>query len=236
MKGFVKYRTVLCGGAGCPLLWGRAAAFLGRSGQSLFCEREFRTQIYVDDPATIVRGSLTKARECAALLLWWWFVLGLRISWKKGSFGQEFRWIGVLVDLRFWDSVVISFPRSFADSVLELIAGILGKTSVPIEAIQRLAGKAGWAAGITPVLWAQGAPLWAACADVARLQVARASEGFAKRAKVGVCRIRQALVWLHALFASKGSELVRRVPMSEQGGPLTRCPGEEERSCHLMER
>ena len=169
---------------------------------------------------TIVRGSLTKARECAALLLWWWLALGLQISWKKGSFGQEFRWIGVSVDLRFWDSVVVSLPRSFADSVLELIAGILGKSSVTIEAIQRLAGKAGWAAGIAPVLWSQVAPLWAACADVARLQVTRASEGVDKRAKVGVCRNRPALVWLHALFASKGSELVRRVPVSEQRGPI----------------
>ena len=61
---------------------------------------------------------------------------------EKGSFGQEFRWIGVSVDLRFWDSVVVSLPRSFADSVLELIAGILGKSFVTIEAIQRLAGKA----------------------------------------------------------------------------------------------
>ena len=67
----------------CPLLWGRAAAFLGWSGQSLFCERELRTQIYVDDPATIVKGSLTKARECAALLLWWWLALGPQISWKR---------------------------------------------------------------------------------------------------------------------------------------------------------
>ena len=108
---------------------------------------------------------------------------------------------------------MISLPRSFADSVLELITS-------PIEAIQRLAGKAGWAAGIAPVLWSQVAPLWAACADVARLQVARASEGFVKRAKVGVCRIRQALVWLHALFISKGRELVRRVPVSEQRGPI----------------
>ena len=122
------------------MLWGRAAAFLGRSGQSLFCERELRTQIYVDDPATIVRGSLAKARECAALLLWWWLALGLQISWKKGSFGQEFRWIGVSVDERLRDSVVMSLPRSFAGSVLELIDGILGETSVPIEAIQRLAG------------------------------------------------------------------------------------------------
>ena len=47
------------------------------------------------------------------------------------------------VDLRFWDSVVVSLPRSFADSVLELIDGILGKSSVTIEAIQRLAGESG---------------------------------------------------------------------------------------------
>ena len=123
---------------------------------------------------------------------------------EEGFVRAGVQWIGVSVDLRIWDSVVISFPRSFADSVLELIAGILGETSVPIEAIQRLGGKAGWAAGIAPVLWAQVASLWAACADVARLQVARASGGFVKRAKVGVCRTRQALVWLHELFQNFG--------------------------------
>ncbi|CAK0822296.1 unnamed protein product, partial [Prorocentrum cordatum] len=51
--GVVGYRTVLCGGPACPLPRGRAAAFLGRSGQGMFDEKELHTQTYVDDPATV---------------------------------------------------------------------------------------------------------------------------------------------------------------------------------------
>ena len=222
--GFVGYRTVLCGGAGCPLLWGRAAAFLGRSGQAMFGESELRTQIYVGDPATLVRGSLTTARRLAAALLWWWLALGLQIAWGKGVFGQEFRWIGVLFNLLALDSIVVSIPRSYADAVLELIAGIICMKAVPIEIIQRLAGKTGWAAGVAPVIWAQVAPLWAACADAAKLRITAGGcgdhgHGRTRPSKVGICRIMPSLLWLRALFASPGGELVRRVPVAEWTGP-----------------
>ena len=219
-KGFIGYRTVLCGGSGCPLLWGRAAAFLGRSGQGMFEEWELRTQIYVDDPATIVRGSLAVAQRMAALLLWWWLSLGLQVSWKKGVFGLVFRWIGVLVNLASLDSVVVSIPRTFAEAVLSLIADILRKKSVPIEVIQKLAGKAGWAAGVAPVLWSQIAPLWAACADAAKIMVEPRGVGKVRSSKVGVCRILPSLLWLQALFSSAGGELVRRVPVAEGRGPV----------------
>ena len=66
--GFVNYRTVLCGGAACPLVWGRGAAFLGRSGQALFTESELRLQIYVDDPAALISGSPEHARHKALVL------------------------------------------------------------------------------------------------------------------------------------------------------------------------
>ncbi len=67
------------------------------------------------------------------------------------------------------DSIVVSIPGSYADAVLELIASIIHRKAVAIETIQRLAGKAGWAAGLAPVIWAQVGPLWAACADAAKL-------------------------------------------------------------------
>ena len=54
---FVGYETVLFGGAGSPSVWGRAAAFLGRSGQALFDHDEARVQVYVDDPCTVWRGT-----------------------------------------------------------------------------------------------------------------------------------------------------------------------------------
>ena len=42
---FIGYETVLFGGAGSPGVWGRAAAFLGRSGQALFGFDEARLQV-----------------------------------------------------------------------------------------------------------------------------------------------------------------------------------------------
>ena len=118
--GFVGYRTVLCGGAGCPLLWGRAAAFLGRCGQAMFCEDELRTQIFVDDPATLIVGDVVAARRRAAMLLWWWLALGLQISWKKGTFAKIFKWIGVEVDLREEGAIIVTIPEAFATQVADL--------------------------------------------------------------------------------------------------------------------
>ena len=238
VKGFVGYRTVLCGGAGCPLLWGRAAAFLGRSGQSLFCERELRTQIYVDDPVTIVRGSLTKARECAALLLWWWLALGLQISWKKGSFGQEFRWIGVSVDLRFWDSVVVSLPRSFADSVLELIAGIRDH-----RGDSEIGGESGLGCrNCASAVVASRTTVGGLCrrGETSGYQ----SFGRGRQARKGRGLQNQAQPWYGCMHFSRqraASWFVECQCRSNEdrsgcGSMLTRRPGEEERSCLSMER
>ena len=54
-SGYVVYYTILFGGGGCPLVWGRGSAYLGRSGQSLFDERKARVQLYVDDPIVTFR-------------------------------------------------------------------------------------------------------------------------------------------------------------------------------------
>ena len=224
VRGFVGYRTVLCGGSGCPLLWGRAAAFLGRSGQGMFDEKELRTQTYVDDPATVVLGTPVAARRRAAILLWWWSARGLQISWKKGVFGKVVKWIGAVIDLRSSVAVTITIAPSCAEAVVKIALDILEKKAVPIELVQQLAGKAGWAAGVAPVLWSQVAPLWAACAEAARLADSRPpgrqrrGSGL-QRARVGTCRIRPSLQWLVALFRAKGDILTRRILVAERVGP-----------------
>ena len=224
VRGFVGYRTVLCGGAGCPLLWGRAAAFLGRSGQAMFHEDELRTQTYVDDPATLVVGTRAAARRKAAMLLWWWVALGLPISWKKGVFDKVYKWIGAIIDLRELEAVTVTIPQAYAEVIAAMAADMLEQKSVPLEQVQRLAGKAGWAAGVAPVVWAQVAPLWAACADAVRAMEARAASGARERrrtgrARVGTSKMRTALVWLVALFRAKGDVLTKRVPVAAQLGP-----------------
>ena len=96
---YVGYETVLVGGVGSPGVWGRAAAFLGRSGQALFAADEARLQVYVDDPWSIWRGSEEQRRRNLGILLLWWRVLGPPISRKKVQIGSKVRWIGVEVRL-----------------------------------------------------------------------------------------------------------------------------------------
>ena len=216
VAGFVGYRTVLCGGAGCPLLWGRAAAFLGRSAQSMFQEHELRTEIFVDDPATLITGDLGTARWRGALLLWWWLALGLKVSWRKGVFGKSFKWIGIDVNLNAATEINLKIPRAFADSISDLAKECLDMKAIPSNILQKLAGKAGWAAGVAPVVWSQVAPLWAAGADAERDMIAkhgkRKGNGKGRTVKVSTARVRSSLVWLVALFGSAGRLLEKTIP------------------------
>jgi hypothetical protein len=54
------------------LIWGRAAALLGRSGLALFDLEELLLEIYVDDPHSVIQGVReARTRRLAVLLLWW---------------------------------------------------------------------------------------------------------------------------------------------------------------------
>ena len=88
-SGYVVHCTIFFGGGGCPLVWGRGSAFLGRSGQSLFDEREARVQLHVDDPIVTFRGSVARNRHNALVLLLWWVCLGPRISWCESQLPMD---------------------------------------------------------------------------------------------------------------------------------------------------
>lgn len=51
---YAAYKGVPFGLATAPLLWGRAAAFIGRATQAMQLPHQHRLQIYVDDPAVCV--------------------------------------------------------------------------------------------------------------------------------------------------------------------------------------
>ena len=201
-NGYVSFRTVLCGGAACPLVWGRGAAFLGRSGAALFEESEARLQVYVDDPAALLAGPRAKAEHHARVLLWWWLALGIRVSWKKAKFQQRAKWIGADVDLTGSDRVTVTIPDDFCNKVVTDIDETLKHLSVPVTKLRKLAGKVGWAASISAVLWSHVAPLWAASADAGTSH--RSSSG-----TVAVARVRHALVWQKALFQYGGHALAK---------------------------
>jgi hypothetical protein len=86
---FRVYESVVFGGGGSPLIWGRGAGFLGRSGQSLFDAVEMAMELFVDDPWTVWAGSRRTRRRNMVTLLLWWVIVGLDIAWKKLQVGKD---------------------------------------------------------------------------------------------------------------------------------------------------
>ena len=213
VKGFdgqyIGYETVLFGGAGSPGVWGRAAAFLGRSGQSLFTAEEARIQVYVDDPWTIWRGSEEERAKNLGLLLLWWRVLGPPISWRKIQVGREVRWIGVQIALARGGVDLTIDPDFLDDLNLDIIKAHDGD-EISTTVLRKIAGKAEWIAGLIPYVKPMVSPLWAAIAD-------------APGEFVGKGRVAHALRWLLALFRRKRGTLTRHFRHDDQraAGRLT---------------
>ena len=104
------WRVLGFGGHANPLIYARVACFAARSGQALLFHptsqsgyAHGRLQLYVDDPAIVLYGDQHQQVEAIDVLISWWLLLGIPLSWKKGHFGsaeQGHVWIGVHVQAR----------------------------------------------------------------------------------------------------------------------------------------
>ena len=206
VKGFdgqyIGYETVLFGGAGSPGVWGRAAAFLGRSGQSLFSAEEARIQVYVDDPWTIWKGGDEERAKNLGLLLLWWRVLGPPISWRKVQVGRDVRWIGIHISIARGGVDLTIDPDFLSDLILDIQKAHDGDDILATD-LRKIAGKAEWAAGLIPYLKPMVSPLWAAIADAPQEIIAKG-------------RVAHALRWLVALFRRKRGTLTRHFRHDDQ--------------------
>ena len=205
LGGFVIYHTVVFGGAGCPLVWGRAGAFIGRSTQSILAKS--RVELYVDDPCITLAGTGVENRCTGAVALMWWLALGLRISWNKGAFLQCVTWIGAQISAPRPDRVTVSLPEKYAKDVVDLLNAVRD-VDASAGFLRQLAGKLSFAASVVPVLWAHVSCIWAALRDSEAAAGARSAgrKGQAKwSAKTTpVCnrRYRHAVEWLLLLFGA----------------------------------
>ena len=89
LAGWAVFVRLCFGMAGAPLVWGRVASAGCRLAQAIFCPTELRIQCYVDDPAIAARGSLETRRHLLAILILFWSVLGLQMSYGKGTMGSS---------------------------------------------------------------------------------------------------------------------------------------------------
>ena len=137
---------------------GRAAAFLGISGQALFDYSEMRLQIYVDDPLSAWVGDEATVRRNQVVLLLWWLTAGPPISWGKLQRGRTVKWIGVQLaaeGARLQVALTEGFVQLWGDE----IQSAAQLSAIPQGQLRRLAGRGSWAAGVVPYLKAMLAPL-----------------------------------------------------------------------------
>ena len=195
--GYGVYETAVFGGGGSPLTWGRAAAFIGRSSQALFCPTRARIQIYVDDPLTVWRGTVEQVRVMRTIVLLWWIALGLEVAWSKVQHGKSVKWIGAMVTITA-NGVTLSLPEDYAKELGAEAESILKCSTVAVQKLRRLAGKAAWAGGFVPGVGAMIAPLWAAAgASTAEEPTVTTARKEVERT-VPVVRARHGLQWIRA--------------------------------------
>lgn len=72
LGGYFIYKTALFGIKTGPLVWGRMAALISRSTQSLFHNNRFRLQTFVDDPLIVARGTELQLNSIFNVVLLWW--------------------------------------------------------------------------------------------------------------------------------------------------------------------
>ena len=149
------------GGHANPLVYSRIATMAARTGQALLFPEtgngiaHGRLQLYVDDPALVVVGTLEEQHRAIDLLVSWFLVLGIPLSWKKGFFcsaAVPHTWIGVTFQVREKGIATLSLTSDFLASLLELakIFASTSRTTATLKQAQELCGKAGRVAQVIP--------------------------------------------------------------------------------------
>ena len=87
-----------------------------------------------------------------SMLLGFWASCGLRLSWRKGEFGDRARWIGSTLTVERPHTLVLGVPGDFIAKILEDIGPEDNSRAMPAKVLRRVAARVGWAAGVARVL------------------------------------------------------------------------------------
>ena len=99
-------------------MWGRFAAFAGRSAAPDCTDLPLRIQIYVDDPVVTAAGSSQTIALSMTCALLWLCILGLPLAWHKSV------WIGAHIFLE-GHQAVISIPENKLKELSESVQDTL---------------------------------------------------------------------------------------------------------------
>eukprot|EP00435_Cladocopium_sp_Y103_P051935 s1011_g16.t1 len=204
------FDTLVFGAASSPTVWGRYAAWLGRTLAAI--EPRANAQIYVDDPAFILRGTYEEAVEQLTNALLWLAVTGFPVKIQKAVGGKEIDWVGAHIKLNDDAATIeVSIPKDKVDRLRDTVNKFLKKPVVGSKELRSLAGSLSFVAGLIPHLRPFLSSLWAV------LPTCRAPTNDGAHAKgpsgklVHVRRIEPALRWIGALLTGEAAPLTREL-------------------------
>jgi hypothetical protein len=214
-----EFRVLVFGSGSAPTVWGRFAAFLGRTVMAVTGPKTFRAEIYVDDPLFMASGSESQIVKQFTIALLWISVLGFPVSWSKSEGGNTVRWIGAQVSIhpRSFD---VSVPQDKVEELIHLLKETLSKPVIPTRQMASLAGKLNFFAGLIPVMRPFLATLWATLSTNPGSTSGPSDAPLSDRPKavprlpphlVHTRRARHGLTWFLAFFLQQRGTLTRSI-------------------------
>ena len=123
---FIIYNVLVFGSRSSPTIWGRFAAFIGRT---LLCiVPELGCQIYVDDPIFVIPGKGENAARFLTLALLVFKIFGFPVKLAKASAGQVVKWIGAELSITQDPDgplVMVKIPEEKVEKLLQEVDNLL---------------------------------------------------------------------------------------------------------------
>ena len=206
---YVVFDTLVFGCASSPTLWGRYAAWLGRTLAAIVPSAS--TQIYVDDPCYTLCGTLEEAALSLAKILLWMEITGYPIKLEKASGGKTVEWIGAVVQCDDANrEVTVTVPEKKVQALLEVTEKMERRPVVTTKDLRAYAGQLSFVAGLVPHLRPFLSSIWAALSSVGS-----ASDGARHSGKlVHTKRFGAALCWIEGLLKGGPGPLARTMSAS----------------------
>ena len=210
------WRVLGFGGKPNPLIYSRVASFAARTAQAIIghpnrrlqrgCSPRGRLQLYVDDPVVSMSGTELEIERSFDLIILWWLVLGVPLSWKKGSVVDarvRHTWIGVDFDMKDDGIATMRLPDKFAEDLVEQLAPFCSDSGHSArKAAEVVVGRVSRVAQVVPEARPFSTAMWAALTESDK--AARSDRREAPPGRVPNRRFSRSARWVRSLL--RGSE------------------------------
>ncbi len=161
------FNVLVCGSASAPTVWGRYAAWLGRTTMAIPAPRALRMHPFVDGPLYITRGDEDTKILALSRALLWAVVAGFPLAWHKSDGGKAVAWIGACISATP-SKVVVTIPEDKIQATIDSLKKLRRQNPVKLKSLNQAAGKVMFIAQLIPVIKPFLNSFWKAIGDINR--------------------------------------------------------------------